>query len=295
MKNKIEFNKITIDNGEKLAYRKVGNGTKVLLLIHGNTNSSKNWDLLMEDLDHDEYTIYAPDLRGFGESSYNKEINRIKDFAKDLKLFVDKLDLNKFTIMGWSAGGAVALRFAVDYQDYLNKMILLESSSIKGFPIYKDGEYLASREEIEEVVKPALKAYKWKDKFLLNKLARWTMKKVCERSLYAKKTPKKERYERYIDEMLKQRNLVDINFALSYFNISHEDNGLIEGTGEVDKINIPTLIIHGDEDEVVTMEMAETNYKALEDNAELKIIKGAGHAPLIDSLEKLTDIIMNFV
>ena len=295
MGNEVEFDKVDLDNGEKLAFRKAGNGDKLLLLVHGNTNSSINWDLLMENLSADEYTMYAPDLRGFGESTYNEKINRIKDFSEDLKLFCDKLNLKNFTIIGWSAGGAIALRFTVDYQKYIDKLILLESASIKGFPIYKEGEYLASREEIREVVKPALKAYQWKDKFILNKIARWTMKKVCERSMYSEKTPESKRFERYIDAMLKQRNLVDINFALSYFNISYEHNGLIEGTGEVDKIEVPTLIIQGKKDEVVTMEMAKENLNGIGENAELKVLDKSGHSPLVDTIDELTEIINNYI
>lgn len=295
MANEIEFDKVKLDNGEELAYRKTGNGEKNILLIHGNTSSSKDWDLFMENISGKKYTLYAPDLRGFGESSYKEKIDRIEDLAEDLKLFCDQLDLDKFNIIGWGAGGTVSMRFTINYQEYVQKLILLESSSIKGFPIYKEGEYLASREEIREVVKPALKAYKWKDKFILNKIARWTMKKVCERSKFTTHTPESGRYEAYIDEMLKQRNLVDFNFALSYFNISHEHNGLIEGTGEVDEIEVPTLVFYGDHDEVVTREMEEETVEGIGDNAELKIIKNSGHSPFIDRLEDLIAIIDNFL
>ena len=295
MDNNIEFNKVKLNNNEKLAYRKAGSGDKVLLLVHGNTSSSKDWDLFMENISGEKYTLYAPDLRGFGESSYHKRINRVEDFAKDLKMFCDELNLDNFNLVGWGAGGAVAMSFTINYQECVQNLILLESSSIKGFPIYKEGEYLASREEIKEVVKPALKAYKWKDKFILNKIARWTMKKVCERSKFTTHKPDNDRYEAYIDEMLKQRNLVDINFALSYFNISHEHNGLIEGTGEVDEIKVPTLVIYGDHDEVVTREMEEETVAGIGENARLQIIENTGHSPFIDRLEDLIVIIDNFL
>lgn len=295
MEKDISFDKVELENGEKLAYRKAGHGEQILLLIHGNTSSSKHWDLLMENISYSEFTVYAPDLRGFGESSYNNRINSINDFSEDIKLFCEELNLRKFSLIGWSAGGAVALRFTVDYQDHIKKLILLESSSIKGFPIYIEGEYLASRDEIRQAVKPALKAYQWKDKFILNKLARWTMKKICERSMYSENTPKKDRYNKYIDEMLKQRNLVDINFSLSYFNISHEHNGLIEGTGEVDKIEVPTLIIQGERDDVVNVDMAKEILNGIGENAELEIISGAGHSPLVDKLEETLETIISFL
>mgnify|MGYP006279130943 CR=1 FL=1 len=294
MSRKIDLKFLDLSNGEKLAYRKTGNGSKVLLFVHGNTNSSKNWDLLMEELPKEEYTIFAVDLRGFGESSYNKKIDSISDFSDDIKLFCDKLGLKDFTIVGWSAGGAVAMRFCIDYQSFVNKLILLEGSSVQGYPIEKDGKYLATREEITKTVKPILWAYNMKGKFILNKIGRWLLKKVCERSMYAENKPEAERYEEYIDEMMKQRNLVDINYALAHFNISSENNGVVKGTGEADQIEVPTLIIQGDRDDVVTMDMAEKNLQEIGNNATMEIIEGAGHSPLVDRLDKLVDIIVDY-
>ena len=43
-----------------------------------------------------KYKMYAPDLRGFGESSYHNRVTSIKDFSDDLKGFVDALGLERF-------------------------------------------------------------------------------------------------------------------------------------------------------------------------------------------------------
>ena len=58
--------------------------------------SSQHWDLVIEKL-QDQYHIYALDLRGFGQSTYNKAIDSIQDFAEDVKLFIDQLKLEKFS------------------------------------------------------------------------------------------------------------------------------------------------------------------------------------------------------
>ncbi|WP_408955451.1 alpha/beta fold hydrolase [Natroniella sp. ANB-PHB2] len=288
----IKLSSIELSNGESLNYRK--KEEKNLLLIHGNMNSSKNWDLLMENMPQG-YNIYAVDLRGFGNSTYNNEIESIKDFSDDLKLFVDKLQLKDFIIMGWSAGGAVAMQFCIDYQDYVDKLILLGSCSIKGFPLRKGGEYIKTKEDMAKHLNLILKMYKLKDKFLLDKTVKWFCKKFYESFLYAVDKPPEARYSDYIDEMLKQRNLVDINYALGYFNISHEHNGIIEGTGEVDKIKVPTLIIQGDKDELVTMDMAKGNLEGIGDNARLAIIEGVGHFPVIESPDRLIELVVDFI
>ena len=127
--------KVNLSNGETLSYRKREGGDELVLLVHGNMTSSKHWDLLMESMD-ERFTIYAVDMRGFGESTYNKRITSIKDFSDDIKLFVDVLELKDFTIIGWSTGGNVAMQFCADYPGYSKKLVLFASGSTRGYPFY---------------------------------------------------------------------------------------------------------------------------------------------------------------
>ena len=74
----------SIPSGEVLAYRKCGVGNKVLLLLHGNMSSSVHYQTLMEKLEQD-FTIYAVDLRGFGDSTFNHTdgtLNGLKKYGK---------------------------------------------------------------------------------------------------------------------------------------------------------------------------------------------------------------------
>ncbi len=87
----------------------------------------------------DQYHIYALDLRGFGQSTYNKAIDSIQDFAEDVKLFIDQLKLEKFSLMGWSMGGGVAMQFTANHPTFVEKLILVESVGMKGYPIFKKG------------------------------------------------------------------------------------------------------------------------------------------------------------
>ncbi|HKL76330.1 MAG TPA: alpha/beta hydrolase [Halanaerobiales bacterium] len=293
----INLKSVKLANGEKLGYRKKDGGEKLLVLLHGNMTSSKHWDILIESMP-DEFTIYAPDLRGFGISSYNQEISSLHDFSEDLKMFCDKLNLNNFNLMGWSTGGGVAMDFAADNPEYVKKLILMESVGTKGYPIFKKdengkpipGELLSTKEEIANdpvQVLPVLNAYKNKDKD--------TMKMIWNNTIYTDNQPDPEKYNEYLEDMFTQRNLVDVDYALAHFNISNEHNGLEEGIGKAEKIEAPTLILYGENDKVVTEQMAKDINNDIGENANLQYLKKCGHSPLIDDLDQLLENILNFI
>jgi pimeloyl-ACP methyl ester carboxylesterase len=284
---------ISLPNNETLGYRECGEGDKTFLLIHGNMTSSKHWDLVLEAIP-ENYKVYAVDLRGFGISTYNSPITSIKDLSDDLKLFADALDLKDFILVGWSLGGCVSMQFVVDNPEYASKLILMESGSTKGFPLEKrnifrrrTGEMLKTKEEIAKAITPLLNAVEKKNKFLL--------KAMCNKSLYNVNKPSREKFQEYIDDILTQRNLLDVNHALSYFNISYESNGVIEGTGEVGKINIPTLVIHGDMDKLVPLSTAKRTKALIGHNAKLVILGNCGHSPVIDKLEEIIKLFTEFI
>lgn len=293
----IEVKKLKIENGETLGYRECGRGDKTLLLIHGNMTSSKHWDIVMEKL-MDDYKIYAVDLRGFGVSTYNQAIDSLKDFSEDVKLFVDKLEIKGFSIVGWSTGGGVAMQFAADYHEYLENLILVESVGITGYPMFKKsvnnqpiiGEFLRTKEEISKdpvQVLPILNAIERKDKE--------TYRTIWNALIYTKNKPSEEKYQEYLEDMLTQRNLVDVDYALTRFNISDMHNGLVKGTGDISRINIPTLVVQGDRDLVVPRQMGESIAEALGEYANLVILQDSGHSPLIDCLDNFISLIKEFV
>ncbi|PEY39469.1 alpha/beta hydrolase [Bacillus cereus] len=280
----------SLSNGETIAYQEVGRESKgILVLIHGNMTSSQHWDLVIEQL-QEEYHIYAIDLRGFGKSTYYKPIDSLQDFADDVKLFIDELQLKKFSLMGWSMGGGVAMEFAACHPEFVEKLILVEAVGMKGYPIFKkdiNGQPIAStllktKEEIAQdpvQIAPVLDAIK-----NMNKLYYRT---VWDLLIYTHNKPEPERYEKYLDDMLTQRNFVDVNYALITFNISDEHNGVVPGNGHIHRLKMPTLVLQGDRDYVVPQVVGEELAKHLP-NAELVILEDCGHSPFIDCLAVFT-------
>ncbi|UYO99630.1 alpha/beta hydrolase [Oceanotoga sp. DSM 15011] len=292
----IVLKEIELLNGETYGYRYKKGGEKTLILVHGNMTSSKHWDILMENLS-DEFTIYAVDLRGFGISSYNNPINSLEDFSKDLKLFCDSLNLKNFYLMGWSTGGGIVMDFTADNPEYVKKLILMESVGTRGYPIFKKdsngsptSELIKTKEEIAKdpiQVIPILKAYEEKNREMLKTI--WNM------SIYTHNKPSEKKYEEYIDDMLNQRNLVDVDFALAIFNISEESNGIISGNAKAKKIKCPVLILWGKNDIVVPEKMALDIKNDIGENAKLHYLEDCGHSPIIDNINLLKNTVEEFL
>ncbi|ERJ11818.1 intracellular short-chain-length polyhydroxyalkanoate depolymerase [Haloplasma contractile] len=297
MLKEIPLNYQSLENGETLAYRKTGTKEETLLLIHGNMSSSIHYDIVMEELE-DDYTIYAVDLRGFGESSYNKPVNSLHDFAKDIELFIKELNIDHFSVIGWSTGGGVALELAADLPQQVMKIILVESVGIKGYPMFKKDETgkpilterISTKEEIAEdpvQVLPILKAYEMENTDFIRQI--WNM------TIYTNNKPSEERYERYLKEIIKQRNLVDVDYSLVHFNMTDESNGVADGSGRVNHIKAPVLIIQGEKDLVVPVNFAQETKKHLGQRSELKILKDSGHSPITDQFEAFIDAVREFM
>lgn len=289
--------KVELSNGETLSYRKRDGGEELVLLVHGNMTSSKHWDLLMESMD-ERFTIYAVDMRGFGESTYKKRITSIKDFSDDIKLFVDAIGLKDFTIVGWSTGGNVAMQFCADYPDYSKKLVLFASGSTRGYPFYSsnaDGtpnftERLATIEQIEQdPVKtiPMQQMYDTKN--------RDGLKFVWNSAIYTHNQPEEARYEQYVDDMLTQRNLADVYHALNTFNISAVDNEVSKGTNRVKDIRVPVFVLYGDRDFVVNEAMTTEIIEDFEGRAQIMKLANCGHSPLVDCLDETKEAIEQFI
>jgi len=288
---------ITLKNNEIYHYIEQGNGDKTLVLVHGNLSSSVHYLPLLKSLPTD-LKVYAVDLRGFGDSSYNNRIESLKDLAEDLKLFCDALSITSATFTGWSTGGGVVLELAAMYPKVVEKLILIESASHKGYPIFKK----------DENMKPLVgEAYKTKDEMgndpvqvlpLVNALRDKSfdfMSWIWDKTIYNVNKPSPEDNKLYLSETLKQRNLLDIDWSLATLNMSNEKNTYVEGDNTIKDVKVPVLHIWSKNDIVVPFYLVNENVEALKDQSTLKIYEAGGHSPLIDNLELLTNDIVDFM
>jgi len=100
---------------------------ETILFCHGNVSSSRFFEDVLVDLPARHRAI-APDLRGYGDSETKPvdATNGLGDFAADLRAFVDALALAEpLVIVGWSNGGGVAMRYAIDHPEAVASLVLV--------------------------------------------------------------------------------------------------------------------------------------------------------------------------
>ena len=124
----------------KLHYAVWGNGDKPpLVLIHGGRDHCRNWDAVALAL-MDRYCIYAPDLRGHGDSAWAMGgMYSLPEFVLDIATLVNNLSEEPLTIVGHSLGGAIALQYAGIFPDRILKVVAIEGlgpPNIEQVPAY---------------------------------------------------------------------------------------------------------------------------------------------------------------
>ena len=109
-----------------------------MVLLHGNGEDSSYF---VHQIAHfsKSYRVIAIDTRGHGQSPRGEKPFAIKQFAEDLKDFLDAINIAKVVILGFSDGGNIALEFALKYPERVEKLILnganLFPSGVK--PLYQ--------------------------------------------------------------------------------------------------------------------------------------------------------------
>ncbi len=111
----------------KLHYAVWGDeGKPPLILIHGGRDHCRNWDRVALAL-NDRYTIYAPDLRGHGDSDWALgSMYSLPEFVLDIATLVAELGEDPLTVIGHSLGGAIALQYAGTFPDRVRKVVAIE-------------------------------------------------------------------------------------------------------------------------------------------------------------------------
>lgn len=112
-----------IDCGDaRIACYDTGRG-EPLVLLHGNGEDSGYWKAQIPEFTR-FYRVIAVDSRGHGASDAGERGLSFAVMAEDLKRVLDERGVKKAYILGFSDGGNLAIRFALTYPSYVNKLIL---------------------------------------------------------------------------------------------------------------------------------------------------------------------------
>lgn len=131
-------------NGVSLYYETYGEG-EPLLLLHGNGQSINAFKEQVEEYAK-HYKVIIIDCRGRGNSTYQDDVELTFDVEiEDLKQFLDKINIEKTHIVGWSDGGILGILMAIKYPEKVDKMVSMAGN------IFPEG--LANKEKLLDYIK----------------------------------------------------------------------------------------------------------------------------------------------
>lgn len=143
----------------KLHFRELGEG-QPMVILHGLFGFSDNWQTHAKKL-AEFYRVILVDLRNHGHSEWSNDFS-YDLMAEDIKELFDDLGLRKVILIGHSMGGKVAMLFAQKYDEYLEKLVVVDIG-VKAYPMHHqhilagmhaiDLEKIKVRSEAEAILK----------------------------------------------------------------------------------------------------------------------------------------------
>ncbi|MEA2292761.1 MAG: hypothetical protein QOE86_400 [Solirubrobacteraceae bacterium] len=115
-------------HGQRVTYEHRGEGP-VIVLIHGITSSSRTWRSVLDGL-AERHTVVAPDLLGHGRSGKPRGDYSLGAYASGVRDLLAVLGLERATVVGHSLGGGIAMQFAYQFPERLERLVLVDSGGL---------------------------------------------------------------------------------------------------------------------------------------------------------------------
>lgn len=269
---------IATKDGTQIYYKDWGAGQPVVF-SHGWPLSADSWEAQMIFLASNGYRCIAHDRRGHGRSSQPWDGNEMDTYADDLSTLIETLDLKAAVLIGFSAGGGEVARYIgrhgakrvakVALISAVPPLMLKTAANPGGLPI--------------EVF----------DKIRIGSIADRSQlyKDLASGPFFGANRPGAKVSQGVID-----------SFWLQGMQASHKSTfDCIKAFSETDfgedlkKFDMPTLIIHGDDDQIVPIGAAALRASKLVRNATLKIFAGAPHGLADTHKEQLNSDLLAFL
>ncbi|VAW31291.1 hypothetical protein MNBD_CHLOROFLEXI01-3717 [hydrothermal vent metagenome] len=240
-----------------------------LLLIHGFPLSSQMWMPQLEDLEP-FVRVIAPDLRGFGHSDSASGAYSVTLLADDCADLLGHLNVaTPFIVCGLSMGGYIALEFYRRYPEHVAGLILAATragADSDAGKLNRDKAAQLAKDEGATAVSDGMLP-----------------------KLFAPKNYESD--QELVDYVKGVMGTASLNGVVGSL-MAMKDRP--DSTAMLADIEVPVLIIHGAEDQLIPVAEAEGMAKAIP-NAELVVVQGAGHLPNLEEPDQFNDAIIDFL
>ena len=262
---------ITSNDGTRIAvYDYNPQGKQTVFLIHGWPLSHLIFEYQISLLTDHGYRVVAVDLRGFGRSDTPVCGYSYHQMAADIYQVVRQLCLNRFVLVGFSMGGAIALRYMNCFHGFGVSRLILLSAAAPCFAQRPGCPGGKPRQEVNDLIS----------------LAETDRPLLClnfSRQLFADPHPDAV-VDWFRDIALSASGIGTIKCAVA---LRDED-----GSMDFRHVHVPTYILHGDKDLVVSSALAEIQHENI-CGSKLITLPDSGHGIVYDQLEEFNALFMS--
>lgn len=260
----------------QISFKDYGKGRPVVL-IHGWPLSKEMWEYQIEDLVNSGCRVVKYDRRGFGKSSKPWDSYDYDALTSDLNAVMESLDLKDAILVGFSMGGGEAVRYLSKYgSDRVAKLVLI--SAVTPFLKKTNDNPEGVPGEVFEEMMTQMKTDRiaflddfGKKFFGVNLINHPVSAPLLD-------------YYRMLASVAAPRATQQC--ALSFASTDFRN--------DLKSIKVPTLIIHGDEDQTVPIKHSGDLTAALLPDATYKVYEGAPHGLFYTHREQLNEDLISF-
>ncbi|EEF58437.1 alpha/beta fold hydrolase [Pedosphaera parvula] len=272
------MNTITTKDGTQIYFKDWGAG-KPVVFSHGWPLSSDSWESQMFFLASRGYRCVAHDRRGHGRSSQPSGGNDMNTYADDLAALMEKLDLKEAVLVGFSTGGGEVARYIGRHgTKRVAKAVLI--SSVPPLMLKTPANSVGLPIEVFDGFRAA---------FLADRSQ--FFREVASGPFFGFNRPGAKVSQGMIDSWWLQGMMGGHKNTYECIKAFSET----DFTEDLKKFDVPTLVIHGDDDQVVPIDVAGRASARLVKGAKLIVYPGAPHGITDTHKDKLNADLLAFI